>query len=203
MRASVQASKQTQVVELRQDTSGASMTGRTTYTRSVHGSQTCPGRIHSSIRHVPILRREKLRETKKKNVVDVIVRLFQSIALMLLLTESTLYFLNRTSSYNATSTKKCAAHGLVDSWISNTSSKSKPPASRADGDEETSETEWPMEIIDDMMEPTADSIMDCGTDALHASPVTIAAKPEKVVRQRSVVKQAKRTRTTSLVSHRI
>jgi hypothetical protein len=47
---------------------------------------------------------------------------------MLLLTESTLFFLNRTSSYNATSTKKFAMYGLVNSWISNTSSK---PASRA------------------------------------------------------------------------
>jgi hypothetical protein len=47
---------------------------------------------------------------------------------MLLLTESTLFFLNQTSSYNATSRKKFAKHSLVDSWNQNMSSKSKPPA---------------------------------------------------------------------------
>jgi hypothetical protein len=74
-----------------------------------------------------------------------------------------------------------------------------------DEPEEIFEAEWPMEIIDDMMEPTEDSIMDCGndSDALHVNPIPVIAKPEKVVRQHSVVKQVKTTRTTSLVSHQI
>jgi hypothetical protein len=72
-----------------------------------------------------------------------------------------------------------------------------------DEDEETSEAGWPMEILDNVTEPTEDSIMDCGDDALRANPVPVVAKPEKVVRQRSVLKQAKIARITSLVSHRI
>ncbi|OJA21299.1 hypothetical protein AZE42_13892, partial [Rhizopogon vesiculosus] len=42
--------------------------------------------------------------------------------------------------------------------------------------------------------------MDCDDNALHANPVPVVARPEKVARQCSVVKQAKTMRTTSLTS---
>lgn len=73
-----------------------------------------------------------------------------------------------------------------------------------DEDEEISEAES-VEIIDsdDVIEPTEDSIMDCDDNALDANPVPVIAKPKKMARQRSVVKQAKIMRTTSLVSHQM
>ena len=72
-----------------------------------------------------------------------------------------------------------------------------------DEDEEILEAEWSVEIIDDAIEPTEDSIMDCDDNALHANPVPVVARLEKVAHQCSVVKQAKMMRTTSLVSHQI
>src|SRR6267154_3042398 len=66
-----------------------------------------------------------------------------------------------------------------------------------DEDEEISEAEWSVE------EPTEDSIMDCDDNALHANPVPVVARLEKVACQCSVVKQAKTMCTTSLVSHQI